>query len=93
MNFLPMPTNLNCGLENVTLADPCKILYHIQIEEHNVEHIHELIKHQQKSTFFCKIPNIIFGKSIEEVKLIGFSYQVNVSIEDYKLKSAFTTKE
>ena len=33
MNFLPMPDELTCGEENITISDPCKILYHVKIDE------------------------------------------------------------
>lgn len=30
MNFLPMPNEISCGKDNLTLNDPCKIFYHVK---------------------------------------------------------------
>jgi hypothetical protein len=35
MNFLPMPVELTCGKENITISDPCKLFFHVKIDEKN----------------------------------------------------------
>lgn len=32
LNFLPMPREISCGEDNVTLADPCKLLFHVKLK-------------------------------------------------------------
>lgn len=32
LNFLPMPREISCGEDNVTLVDPCKLLFHVKLK-------------------------------------------------------------
>jgi hypothetical protein len=77
MNFLPMPVDLVCGEENVTVSDPCKIFYHVKIDEKNNDHVAELITFQMKKSFKCNIPNYILSPKLE-ANLIGFDLKVEV---------------
>jgi hypothetical protein len=92
MNFLPMPNNLTCGNQNVTIKDPCKIFFHVKIAETNNEHVSELISFQMKKSFHCSLSNFVLSPTIEAT-LIGFEYKVDVQIDNTELKSVFTTAE
>jgi len=39
LNFLPMPTSLECGKDNLPLDDPCKLIFHIKTEDNKNEHL------------------------------------------------------
>lgn len=92
MNYLPMPNELSCGKEVFNIEDPCKIFFHVKIEEKSHEHVAELIEFQMKASFKCSLPNYILAPKLE-ANLIGFAYKVEVNIADPALKSAFTVEE
>jgi hypothetical protein len=64
MNFLPMPNEITCGKESAIFNDPCKIFYHVQIEEKSNEHVGELIEFQMKKSFRCNIPNYVLSPKL-----------------------------
>lgn len=91
LNYLPMPKHIKCGKENVTLDDPCKLLFHVKVDETGNDHISEVIAFQMKKTFHCNIPNVVLSRSLN-VDLVGFAYKIEIEVSEPELKSVFTTK-
>lgn len=79
MEFLPMPEEISCGEANFTLANPCKLFFHIKTEEKGNEHISELISFQMKKSFQCSTPNYIISPQLDAT-LLGFDHIVEVQI-------------
>ena len=77
MNFMPFPESIRCGKENVTLADPCRLLFHVKAEEEPNAHLGELIAFQMQKTFACHIPNIVIAPTLN-IEAIGFVHTVEV---------------
>lgn len=77
MNFLPMPREITCGKNNVTLNNPCKILYHVKLKQENNEHVEELIAFQMRKTLHCKVFNVVFSPTLD-MDVSNFPYKVEV---------------
>lgn len=68
------------------------MLFHVKLKEQGYEHIEELIAFQMKKTLHCQIPNVVIAPALD-FDAAGFSYKIEVQIQDAALKSVFTAEE
>jgi hypothetical protein len=69
------------------------MLFHVKLKEQGYEHIEELIGFQMKKTLHCQIPNVVIAPALDFDAAAGFSYKIEVQIQDAALKSVFTAEE
>ena len=63
------------------MEKPCSILFKLNIDEKDNDHIREILDFQMLKTFSCFNANILFKDQLG-LTLSGFSHIVNVDISD-----------